>query len=49
MVEIGVEVCRDFRCRESRAIGLYESEVQEAENQGCVVSNIDSLDERGAL
>ena len=30
MVEIGVEVCSDFRGRDCATIGLYESEGQEA-------------------
>jgi hypothetical protein len=41
MVEIGVEVCRDFRGRDRATIGLYESEGQEAQDQGCVVRNED--------
>ena len=41
MVEIGVEVCRDFRGRDRATIGLYESEGQDTLDQGCVVRNED--------
>jgi hypothetical protein len=41
MVELGVEVCGDFRGRDRATIGLDESEGQEAQDQGCVVRNED--------